>query len=94
MICIIIPKEKNNFGNINILFNFEKQSTFKMSTQQEQLNALKDIRQMMDRSSRFISLSGLSGVFAGVIALIGAYFANDEINKFIGKRGDGYGVDG
>lgn len=65
-----------------------------MSTQEEQLNALKDIRQMMDRSSRFISLSGLSGVFAGVIALIGAYFANDEINKFINKRGYGYGVDG
>ena len=30
---------------------------------------------MMDRSSRFISLSGLSGVSAGVCALIGARFA-------------------
>lgn len=65
-----------------------------MSEQEEQLNALKDIRQMMDRSSRFISLSGLSGVFAGVIALIGAYFANDEINKFTNKRGYAYGVEG
>ncbi|WP_431292155.1 hypothetical protein [Pedobacter sp. P26] len=46
-----------------------------MNSPEEQLNTLKDIRQMMDRSSRFISLSGLSGVFAGVIALIGAYFA-------------------
>ena len=54
-----------------------------MSNSEEQLNALKDIRNMMDRSSRFISLSGLSGVFAGFIALIGAYFANDEIDKFI-----------
>ncbi len=77
-----------------MLFNFEKQSTFKMSNTEEQLNALKDIRQMMDRSSRFISLSGLSGVFAGVIALIGAYFANDEIDKFINKRGYAYGVGG
>jgi hypothetical protein len=65
-----------------------------MSNSEEQLNALKDIRQMMDRSSRFISLSGLSGVFAGVIALIGAYFANDEINKFINKSGYSYGVSG
>lgn len=66
----------------------------KMNSPEEQLSTLKDIRNMMDRSSRFISLSGLSGVFAGAIALIGAYFANDEINKFINKRGYGYGVDG
>jgi hypothetical protein len=82
------------FAYIDFLRNFEKQSTFKMSNSEEQLNALKDIRQMMDRSSRFISLSGLSGVFAGVIALIGAYFANDEINKFINKSGYSYGVSG
>lgn len=82
------------FALINILFNFEKQSTFKMNSSEEQLNALKDIRQMMDRSSRFISLSGLSGVFAGVIALIGAYFAHDEIDKFVNHRGYGYGVSG
>ncbi|QPH39409.1 hypothetical protein [Pedobacter endophyticus] len=65
-----------------------------MDSSQEQLNALKDIREMMDRSSRFISLSGLSGVFAGVIALIGAYFAQVEIDKF--KSGDvyRYGVSG
>lgn len=36
-------------------------------------NAQQDIahiRDMMERSSRFISLSGLSGVFAGIIALV------------------------
>lgn len=37
---------------------------------------LKDIRQMMQRSSKFLSLSGLSGVLAGVYALIGAYVAH------------------
>jgi hypothetical protein len=36
------------------------------------LEELREIRSMMERSSRFISLSGLSGVFAGVFALIGA----------------------
>jgi len=32
------------------------------------------IRSMMERSSRFISLSGLSGVFAGLSALIGGLY--------------------
>lgn len=36
---------------------------------------LQHIRQMMERSSRFISLSGLSGVVAGAIALAGAGIA-------------------
>jgi len=33
------------------------------------------IREIMERSSKFLSLSGLSGVFAGVCAIIGAAFA-------------------
>ena len=36
---------------------------------------LQAIRNMMERSSRFLSLSGLSGVFAGICALIGAAVA-------------------
>lgn len=47
----------------------------KQESHQEQLAALSDIRSMMERSSRFISLSGLSGVFAGMFALIGATVA-------------------
>jgi hypothetical protein len=39
------------------------------------LRDVKDIRQMMERSSKFISLSGLSGVAAGVSALAGAAIA-------------------
>ncbi|HKG08147.1 MAG TPA: hypothetical protein VKB19_16905 [Pedobacter sp.] len=58
-----------------------------MSNQEEQLTALKDIRNMMDRSSRFISLSGLSGVFAGLTALCGAFLAHREINSYI-KAGE------
>ncbi len=34
---------------------------------------IKEIKSLMERSSRFISLSGLSGVFAGLYALTGAY---------------------
>ena len=36
---------------------------------------LKAIREIMQRSTRFISLSGLSGIAAGIIALIAAYLA-------------------
>ncbi len=42
---------------------------------------------MMDRSSRFISLSGLSGVAAGACALVGAWFANGVIVQGI-EAGD------
>ena len=63
-----------------------------MSNQEEQLNALSDIRKMMDRSSRFISLSGLSGVFAGCTALVGAYLAKTELKKYISGT-YGYGVE-
>ena len=43
-----------------------------MSDPNEQLDQIREIRNMMERSSRFISLSGLSGVFAGFFALAGA----------------------
>jgi MFS family permease len=36
---------------------------------------IKAIRKIMEESSRFLSLSGLSGVFAGVTAIAGALFA-------------------
>ncbi|HEY3388265.1 MAG TPA: hypothetical protein VGK38_01750 [Prolixibacteraceae bacterium] len=36
---------------------------------------LQTIREIMERSSKFLSLSGLSGIFAGICALIGAAFA-------------------
>lgn len=39
------------------------------------LEDLKEIRSIMERSSSFLSLSGLSGVFAGLFALAGAGFA-------------------
>ncbi|MCL2245734.1 MAG: hypothetical protein FWC10_05870 [Lentimicrobiaceae bacterium] len=43
-----------------------------MNTQQDDL---KMIREMMEKSSKFLSLSGLSGVIAGVTAILGAGFA-------------------
>jgi hypothetical protein len=45
-------------------------------TTEQSLETLQDIKRMMERSSRFISLSGLSGVSAGVFAIIGAFIAH------------------
>ena len=47
--------------------------------EQQPLEDLQHIKRMMERSSRFISLSGLSGIAAGVCALAGAWFANNVI---------------
>ncbi|MDR0510574.1 MAG: hypothetical protein LBH06_05735 [Rikenellaceae bacterium] len=44
-----------------------------MKKEQDDLRA---IREMMERSSKFLSLSGLSGIMAGVAALAGALFAH------------------
>jgi len=42
---------------------------------------LHDIKQMMERSSRFISLSGLSGISAGACALLGVTASADIIER-------------
>ena len=39
------------------------------------LNDIAEIKKMMSKSSQFISLSGFSGILAGIYCLIGAYFA-------------------
>lgn len=43
-----------------------------MNQPQDPRKTLQDIKNLMERSSRFISLSGLSGVAAGIWALLGA----------------------
>lgn len=47
--------------------------------QKPEFETLREIKQMMERSSRFISLSGWSGIAAGICALVGAYFAHQVI---------------
>lgn len=46
------------------------------------LEDISEIKDMMSRSSRFISLSGLSGVMAGIYALIGAAIAHNRLKGF------------
>ena len=47
--------------------------------EKEYLKDLTEIRSIMERSSRFISLSGLSGIMAGIYALAGACVAYNII---------------
>ncbi|WP_337044104.1 hypothetical protein [Emticicia sp. 17c] len=46
----------------------------------EHLEQLKEIRSIMERSSKFLSLSGLSGISAGICALAGAWYAHNKIH--------------
>ena len=45
------------------------------------LKDLNEIKHLMNKSSRFMSLSGLSGILAGIYALTGAYFVNIIISN-------------
>jgi hypothetical protein len=52
-----------------------------MENTKNYLDDIRDIKEMMNKSSRFISLSGLSGVLAGVYALIGAFYVNSLLQE-------------
>lgn len=65
-----------------------------MNTNSDPIEALQDIRALMNRSSRFLSLSGLSGFFIGCIALMGSYVAHDEISRFNTQNGYALGAQG
>ena len=55
---------------------FVFQSTMKINFQMEKekyIQDLADIKNMMERSSRFLSLSGMTGVTIGTWALIGTW---------------------
>lgn len=58
-------------------FNFVTQSSFHiklqaMNNEHDYLRDLEEIRSMMERSSKFLSLSGWAGIMAGIYALAGA----------------------
>ncbi len=55
-----------------------------MQQPEKYLKDLAEIKQMMQRSSRFVSLSGLSGVLAGAYALAGAVLAWQVLQKHNG----------
>jgi hypothetical protein len=71
------------FGIMNSSYLLCISKYFFMAEQNRQtLDTLQDIKRMMERSSRFISLSGLSGIAAGICALIGAWFAKLKLDEY------------
>jgi hypothetical protein len=61
-----------------------------MNEQQQSLQELHHIKQIMEKSSRFISLSGLSGISAGLFALLGAWFAVKKISIYAHEKSIDY----
>ena len=53
-----------------------------MNNGKEPVQALEEIKQMMDRGSRFVSLSGWSGIAAGICALIAAWVADKKLDQY------------
>jgi len=68
-----MKKIQTIFWNLKIYSNFALQSTFYMQKEQDYLKDIIEIRAMMERSSKFLSISGWSGIMAGLYALIGSY---------------------
>ena len=48
---------------------------------EEYLKDISEIKSLMTKSSRFISLSGLAGILAGIYALIGAFYTYWLVNN-------------
>lgn len=46
-----------------------------MKKEQDYIRDIAEIRSMMERSSKFLSLSGWAGIMAGIYALLGAFIA-------------------
>lgn len=58
-----------------------------MEQQKEQLEAIKDIRNLMEKSNRFRSLSGLAGIFIGIATLIAIAVAYAYMGLSIDQTG-------
>jgi hypothetical protein len=54
-----------------------------MDNSRQQLNNLQEIRSLMERSSSFISLSGLSGISAGVMGLLMAFMLYIKVGAYL-----------
>jgi hypothetical protein len=53
-----------------------------MDSVESGLRDITEIRSMMERSSKFLSLSGLSGISAGIVAMLGAAIAWSDFSAY------------
>lgn len=56
--------------------------------EQQHLETLSDIKRIMERSTRFMSLSGLGGIGAGISALVGAWWARNILERYQATTGN------
>ncbi len=68
-------------GNPFCFRYFATQSSLIMD-KEKYLKDISEIKNLMNKSSRFISLSGLSGIIVGIYALIGASYAYWLVHNF------------
>jgi hypothetical protein len=59
-----------------------------MDKNQEHLDNLSEIRSLMERSSSFLSLSGLSGISAGIIGLITSVYVYSKLDTLFEQNRD------
>lgn len=57
-----------------------------MENQESHLDQIREIRQIMEKSTKFISLSGISGVWVGAIALLGISAAFWQFSDYFINR--------
>lgn len=70
--CLIISK---SFGNFELIYLLCNSKYFYMENNHSSAEDIKTIRRMMEESTKFLSLSGFSGVFLGLFAIAGAMVA-------------------
>jgi hypothetical protein len=51
------------------------------SEKERYLQQISDIKRLMEDNSKFLSLSGLSGIWAGGVALMSAYYVNGTVGR-------------
>ncbi len=86
----IFPPKPWKYGSFSFTLHFKvlfMNVTNRPGSAEEPSETLRDIKRMMERSSRFISLSGLSGVSAGICALAGDWIALRWMHAYYGAGG-------
>lgn len=65
---------------LNLLLYFAAQSSFNMN-KDKALESVNEIKELMEKSSKFISISGLAAIMAGIYSLAGACLAVRVISQ-------------
>jgi nitrate reductase gamma subunit len=65
----------------------------KPGTSEDSLRTLQDIKSIMERSARFLSLSGWSGIWAGAVALAGTALAQYRLSQYYTAYNTGAGYE-